>query len=79
MEKEPYNTTILVTLDIHKRLETPATKVQSSACLLGSSFVFIFRSPLGIIVVGYRFLAVLLMMVNEVKVLLTGNNQGGFH
>ena len=78
MEEEPY-TTNLVTLDIHKRMETPATKVQSSACLLGSSFVFIFRSPLGIIVVGYTVLAGLLMMVKEVKVLLTGNNQGGFH
>ena len=76
---EEDNTTILVTLDIHEKMETPATKVQSSACLLGSSFVFIFRSPLGIIVVGYKVLAVLLMMVKEVKVLLTGNNQGGFH
>ena len=52
-EEEPYNTTILVTLDIHEKMETPpATKVQSSACLLGSSFVFIFRSPLGIMVGG---------------------------
>ena len=41
-------TTILVTLVVHEQKNTPATKVQSSLCLLGSSFVFLLRSPLGI-------------------------------
>ena len=41
-------TTILVTLVIHEQKNTPTTKVQSSLCLLGSSFVFLLRSPLGI-------------------------------
>ena len=45
--EEPYITTI--TLVIHEQMNTPATtKVQSSFCLLGSSFVFLLRSPLGI-------------------------------
>jgi len=33
-------------------METPATKVQSSFFILGSSFVFFLRSTLGIIVVA---------------------------
>ena len=41
-------TTILVTLVVHEQKNTPATKVQSSLCLLGSSFVFLLRSPLRI-------------------------------
>ena len=47
--EEPYNTAILVTLVICEDMDTPATKVQSSLSLLGSFFVSILRSPLGII------------------------------
>ena len=47
--EEPYHIAILDTPVICEDEDTPATKVQSSLSLLGSSFVFIRRSPLGII------------------------------
>ena len=47
-------------------MNTPATKVQSSLCLLGSSFVIILRSPLGII-----------ELVESL--LLTGEEECGIH
>ena len=50
-------TTILVTLVVHEQKNTPATKVQSSFCLLGSSFVYLPRSPLGTIDVVYGLLS----------------------
>ena len=54
--EEPY-ITVLVTLVIHEQMNTPTTKVQSSFCLLGSSFVFLLRSSLGIIMVVDRLLS----------------------